>query len=70
MLFLISNTFINDRTGRDRKRGREGGNRFLSVALNELDNMPVREREDPASQVTVLYVVLVVVSGDETGSVW
>jgi len=70
VFFLISNTFINDRTGRERKRGREGGNRFLSVALNELDNMPVREREDPASQVTVLYVVLVVVSGGETGSVW
>ncbi len=36
---------------KDGRKGREGGTGFFSVALNELDNMPMREKT--ASQVTV-----------------
>lgn len=45
------------------------GNRFLSFALSELDNMPMREREK-IQHLRSLLAVLVVVSGEETRSVW
>lgn len=39
-------------------RGREAGGQVFSVALNELDNMPMREREDSISGHCLLFLWL------------